>query len=297
MIDLASTYATPLNVSTVIQDGIIDKFYMIDKLNRMAGLKTLKEQNYDLYIEIPQNYGLIKTLRNMLMVRFYLGVKSAFGWDAGWIKTFAKTQQLLSPPPKEVDRFLSTLSAHDIPSVISFPVKVEDTQKIQDLFLWAKGKKVVAFVVGTNVPANKWPSSSWCELAKKITKEDIAIVVVGGDQERELGEQIAKVSPWVKSVCGEFSLAQSGAALSGVDLAISHDTGAMHLAYAVRTPVISLFSTRQLSTKWHPYGTQHTVIEKYLPCSGCFKKVCDDNICMKNITVEEVYQSSKEVLR
>lgn len=287
IIHVASTHATPLNLSTVIDDGIIDEFILIKKKDRSYYLKTLQQRHYDLYIEIPQNYGLIKSIRNMIIVRYYLGIKSAFGWDSGWIKIFPKIQQYYCPPLKEVDRFLQILNDQQIPSFLTFPIKYDNSISIK-YFQSLSMKKVIAFIVGTNVPANKWCHESWKILAVKLLSEGFGVIVIGGEQEMILGDELSKISPSVINLCGKTSISQSASLLTETVCAVSHDTGAMHLAYAVGTPVVALFSTRQLSTKWHPYGQNHRVIEKFLPCSGCFKKVCENNICMGLITPEEV---------
>lgn len=70
----------------------------------------------------------------------------------------------------------------------------------------------------------------------------------------------------------------------------------MHLAYAVETPIIALMSTRDLTNKWYPYGNNNIVLERVLPCSFCLKKECEDNICMKNISVDEVYKNTQKLM-
>lgn len=296
IIHVASTHATPLNLSTVIDDGIIDEFILIKKKDRSYYLKTLQQRHYDLYIEIPQNYGLIKSIRNMIIVRYYLGIKSAFGWDAGWTKRFTAVQQKFSPPPREVDRFLRTLQAHGIPSKVDFPLKMAHTQKTTALLRSLEEAKTVAFVIGTNVPANQWPLASWCDLARRLGEKGYTIVVVAGEQERPWSEELCRAHPHVMSVAGEVTLDESATLLKRLKRAVCHDTGAMHLAYAVGASVVALFSPRQLSTKWYPYGSSCRVLEADVACRGCYKKICPhENLCMKLITVDEVEQAVYEL--
>lgn len=296
VIHVASTHATPLNLSTVIADGVIDEMILFTKDQRGKALRKLAQESYDLYIEIPQNYGLIKTLRNMMMVRFVLKIRSAFGWDAGWTKRFTAVQQKFSPPPREVDRFLRTLQAHGIPSKVDFPLKMAHTQKTIALLRSLEEAKTVAFVIGTNVPANQWPLASWCDLARRLGEKGYTIVVVAGEQERPWSEELCRAHPHVMSVAGEVTLDESATLLKSLKRAVCHDTGAMHLAYAVGASVVALFSPRQLSTKWYPYGSSCRVLEADVACRGCYKKICPhENLCMKLITVDEVEQAVYEL--
>lgn len=74
---------------------------------------------------------------------------------------------------------------------------------------------------------------------------------------------------------------------------VSTDSGPMHLAAAVGTPVCALFGPTD-PRRTGPYGTGHVVIQKNLPCAPCFLKKCPDQKCMREITVEEVLANIKE---
>ncbi|MDD2838530.1 MAG: hypothetical protein PHX59_06200, partial [Sulfuricurvum sp.] len=123
--EFVTTYATALNLSVIIKEGIFDAVHLIDKKSRKSGIQTLKHGNYDLYIEIPQNYGLIKTLRNMLITRFVLGIRSGFGWDEGMTKLFVKEQLMFYPPLRESDRFVRNMARNGIVGEIEYPIKTE----------------------------------------------------------------------------------------------------------------------------------------------------------------------------
>jgi len=71
---------------------------------------------------------------------------------------------------------------------------------------------------------------------------------------------------------------------------VTTDTGPMHIAAAMGTPVVALFGP---TAPWRtgPFGDGHVVIRKELPCSPCFKKKCTDPRCMGTIEVEEVLQA------
>ncbi len=292
-IDFVTTHATTINLSTIIQDGVFDEIYLISKKNRSTELKKLKQNNYDLFIDIPQKYGLYKSVRNMFLARFYLGIRSGFGWDMGITKVFAKTQMLFSPPQREVDRFLTTLEKNRVVPHMEFPLRITKPTPTDINTDNLDMQKTIAFCIGTNVPANEWNTANWSALAKLLTLEDYTIVLIGGKQEREKAIKIASVHTNIIDFCGKLSISESAYMLSKCAVSVCHDTGAMHLSYAVGIYTIAIMSTRQPYSKWAPPAHLGEVIIRQLECSGCFKTECNDNICINLITINDVLKSIK----
>jgi len=75
---------------------------------------------------------------------------------------------------------------------------------------------------------------------------------------------------------------------------ITTDSGPMHLAAAVGTPVIALFGPTD-PARTGPYGKGHTVIRSNLPCSPCLLKKCSTKECMEKITPEQVYAAVERI--
>ncbi len=65
----------------------------------------------------------------------------------------------------------------------------------------------------------------------------------------------------------------------------------MHLSYAVGTPVIGIFSSRDFQKKWFPPEGNIALRNNNVPCSLCFSETCNNNICMQGISLEEVKKS------
>ena len=76
---------------------------------------------------------------------------------------------------------------------------------------------------------------------------------------------------------------------------LTNDTGTMHLAVAVRTPCVAIFSARDFPGKWIPWGNNHKVIRKNPDCAICFADDCQNNICMSEITIDKVYKAMEQV--
>src|SRR3989304_586171 len=90
-----------------------------------------------------------------------------------------------------------------------------------------------------------------------------------------------------RDLTGKTGLLQLAALLERCQLLITNDTGTMHVAAAVGTPVVALFGSTNPTTTG-PWGHGHTVVKKDVSCSPCLKRVCPtDHPCMKLITVED----------
>ena len=92
------------------------------------------------------------------------------------------------------------------------------------------------------------------------------------------------------NLCGETSARVSAAVLERARLFVGHDSGPMHLAAAVGTPCVAVFSSRHLPGVWFPWGSRNRVIYTDVPCRGCNLDVCVRYAkkCIASISVDEV---------
>ena len=148
--------------------------------------------------------------------------------------------------------------------------------------------------VGAARPARNWFPERFADLADRLIEQaGVVIVFVGGAEDRGL---VAAVCSRMKnkaiSATGELSLAQTAGLLSRCACLVSSDTGPLHLATAVQTPVVGLYGSTD-PTRTGPVGKGHAVIIKDLPCIPCEEKDCPQGTrpCMAAITVDEVYES------
>jgi ADP-heptose:LPS heptosyltransferase len=276
-----------------LKDNLINTFFIITKQQRAQTLKDLKLAGYDLFIQIPQNIGIYKSIRNMLLVRFYLKINHAFGWDSGRIKSFMRLQKKYLSIPTETKRFISSLQKHDLHGQLRYSLVGQEPENpsLKDLI---NTHPIIVFLIGGKLRPKKWPLDHWVSLANLIGS-NYTILIAGGEKEIKEADYIVSKSKNTTNVCGKLSVTELYYVLTKTVIAISLDTGAMHLCDAAGTRVIALISTRDLSNKWWPNNEGSVVIEKVLPCSFCLKTVCSDNICMKKITPEEVYAAFSTV--
>ncbi len=144
-------------------------------------------------------------------------------------------------------------------------------------------------------PAKKWPY--FPELAK--IQECNNIVVLGTHEDRETAQEISRMAPGRSTdLTGKTSLSEAAAIMSGARAVVSNDSGLMHLAAYIGTPVIGLFgSTSPVWTR--PLGKKSIAMHFAEPCAPCFDRVCryQHYRCFENMTPDAVAQAIEDVCR
>jgi lipopolysaccharide heptosyltransferase II len=165
-----------------------------------------------------------------------------------------------------------------------------------------QGKPVVALNPGASFRIKCWSPERLSALGERLGKElGAGVVIVGGGGERDLAEEISSaLSRPPLDLVGRTDLLQLGAVLQKCDLLVSGDTGPMHMATAVGTPVIALFGAID-PDRTGPVGEGHTVIRhREITCVPCNAKSCANSrylACMEEISVDEVFTAVANMLK
>jgi predicted lipopolysaccharide heptosyltransferase III len=145
-----------------------------------------------------------------------------------------------------------------------------------------------------------WPPERFAALADRLADEYHCQVLIGGSrQEEELAQgicQAAKNQPI--SLAGQVTLKQFAGIVKRARLFIGNDSGAMHIASAIGTPVVALFGPSN-PEEWGPRGSRVEVIYKGLDCRRCYHPTCErgEESCMRQIAVEDVFVAASRLMR
>jgi heptosyltransferase-2 len=145
-------------------------------------------------------------------------------------------------------------------------------------------------------PAKRWLPERFAELAMRLSKDGISIILFGSKGEKEVINGImSKSEGKAINLCGRFTIGELAAMMKKCDAVVTNDSGPMHLAGAVGAKLIAIFgSTSPQATS--PSGN-YEIIWKNVDCSPCFRRECaQDFKCMKSITTDEVYDTVKRML-
>lgn len=168
-----------------------------------------------------------------------------------------------------------------------------------------EGKTLVGIHPGSAWPTKCWPMDYFVELISRLETElhVQTVIVGGGKKDADLGEKICQLSKGhCANLCGKTSLADLMALMTHFKLFITNDSGPMHIATAFNVPTLAIFGPTTRELGFFPYGHGHRVVEvKGLECRPCAlhggrKCPLGHFKCMKDITVDRVFNNAKEML-
>ncbi|NGX55223.1 MAG: ADP-heptose--LPS heptosyltransferase 2 [Chlamydiae bacterium] len=154
-----------------------------------------------------------------------------------------------------------------------------------------------AKIIGVNPGAAYGPAKCWLPdrfraVTEKLLKDEQVHLLYFGDQASGglIQEICRKLPSRVIDLSGKTTLRELIALIERCDVFLTNDSGPMHIAAALKTPLVALFgSTNDVATGPYKHGT---VIHKHVHCSPCYLRTCPtDFICMKSIEVDEVYEA------
>jgi ADP-heptose:LPS heptosyltransferase len=143
-----------------------------------------------------------------------------------------------------------------------------------------------------------WPKAKFARLASEMVERLQATVVFTGSAEDR--DEIAAVlneagGSRIYNWAGTTNLRELAYLCKRASVVISTDSGPMHLAAVLNTPVVALFGP---TAPWRtgPHGNNHRVLRMELDCSPCFQRTCDTVECMTAIEVDDVFRAVVEQL-
>jgi heptosyltransferase-1 len=258
--------------------------------------RYLREQSFDLAVDL-QGRGKSALMCYLSGAPRRIGYSNETHGPPGlrWINERVPTEPGLIAVARTL-HMVNYLGAPIFPVEFRYPVLPGAAAWAQE-FTAPPGGHLIALVLGASSPIKTWPPDHFAALAQRLRDEGSEVVLVGGPGEAEREALVqASLSPSAPSAVGRTSLPQLAALLNRVDAVVSGDTGALHVASALGTPVVGLYGpTSPLATG--PYGPQHRVLWDQPPCGPCVRRPrCRDYHCMTDLTPERVAEAVQEVL-
>ncbi len=133
-----------------------------------------------------------------------------------------------------------------------------------------RSRPLAALAPGAAHGTKRWPRAHWAAVIPMLVARGWDCVLLGGPADRALAEGLAvEAGEHVASAAGRFALQETGAAIREARFLVSGDTGVMHMATAVGTPVVALFGPTVRQFGFYPYQAPHEVLEQSLACRPC----------------------------
>jgi len=236
---------------------------------------------------------------------FLAGIPERVGWVGEW--RFGLLNDLRwgeSRHPRMVDQCAALALPAGAPLPEQWPlpelrVPAAEITGWRDRLSLMHARPVVALAPGAVGPSKRWSGASYAELARALIAQGCDVWVIGGPSEAALARIIRDQAPEARDLTGT-DLRNAILALATSNVAISNDSGLMHVAAALGTPTIGIFGP---TSPWHwaplnpiAAAVQQTV--ENLPCQPCHKPTCrvQHHRCMRNISPEHVLDIARRTL-
>lgn len=146
-------------------------------------------------------------------------------------------------------------------------------------------------------PTKQWPAAHFAALADRIAARGVLCGVTVGPGEERLGEEVSRLARHRPAVLGpDLDPVELAALFRQARVVVANDSGPMHLAAAVGTPVVAFFGPTDPG-RTSPAGSPARVLDRYVFCSPCFLKRCPyGHECMREITGEDAFRAVEELL-
>ncbi len=263
--------------------------------SRAALVQHLRDLQADVWIELPADLLTVGTaLRNMAMA-WGAGARWAAGWRIHTLRWAARAEAIQRVFPTETERLMALVETLGIPTVpVEFPLPIRDAQRrVVGERLREAGYEqhpLVALAPGAKRAPNRWPLDRFAAVGERLVRRGYRVIVIGGESDAAVCREVAaRIGEGAVSWAGAATVLESCELLRRCRLLVGNDSGVQHLAAAMQTPCLSIFSHRDIPGKWSPYGPVHTVLQKWVACHTCFVEQCPyDNRCINLVEVVDV---------
>lgn len=258
--------------------------------------KELRKEQYDCSIVLPNSW-------KSAIVPFAANIPKRIGYKGEMryglltdIHHLDKSQLAMT-----VQRFVALAEAPEnieqLKNEYPYPkleIIQEEKQQCKDKFQLKDDLPVAVLCPGAEYgPAKRWPTEKFTELTKQLIKQGWQVCLAGSGKDAEITQTISEQANHEHCIdlAGKTSLKEVTTLLALADQVISNDSGLMHIAAAVDTPVIAIYGSSDPNFT-PPLSDKAQIVSLNLECSPCFKRECPKEHldCLNNITVEQVLE-------
>lgn len=145
-------------------------------------------------------------------------------------------------------------------------------------------------------PAKRWPSEKYADFARRLLADGVQVALFGSANDRPVTSEIAALAPGTVDLAGSTRLEDAIDLIAAARFALSNDSGLMHIAAAVGTPVVAVYgSTSPHNTP--PLGDRRELVSLGLDCSPCHQRTCPLGHldCLNRLDVDRVFAAAQRL--
>lgn len=262
-----------------------------------AFFESMREKEFDLAIQLHGSgaitNGLLKWFGAKRMAGFYPA-----GGECPDPETFLSWDER----EHEVLRALRLMQFLGMPSkgeALEFPLSAADEHALESSGIDLPQAGTYACIhPGARMPTRRWPAERFAQVADRLARRGLHIVLTGSADESELVTAVRHaMRESAVDVCGKTNLGALAVLISRARLVVSNDTGISHVTAAVGTPSVVICSGADPG-RWAPLdGNRHRVLAHAVECRPCMHLHCPvGHLCATGITVDAVMDEACELL-
>jgi len=288
-------------------------------------LKQIRRAKYDLVVDMHGQVrsafftlisgarvriGFDRPIKRSLTVSAEHDLKNvpSHGWrgarEGSWI---AYTHRIPIPTldVHAIDRYLwvaPLLGLDDDPPDLTIYLSSETIRNVERL-LEEHGvpasKPLVVLVPGTIWETKHWTIEGFAGVARQFLGDGFAVALAGTKRDQQRCRQIAAAAPGASDLSGKTTPAELAALIRRAEVAVTNDSGSMHVAASLGKPMVSVFGPTN-PVHIGPYQRPESVVRVDLPCSPCnYRRLSQcpfDHACMKQVTSAMVVERARKTL-
>jgi heptosyltransferase III len=260
--------------------GLIDRYIAYPAFTRDPSeiakvWKVIRSFRPDLLVYLAEPRRILSVYRDWIFfllcgVRRWIGIP--FSPDLRNCRPDEANAELWEREAQRLGRCLAALGPIDMKLPDNWSLHVSDAEhrEVDRLLREETGDRddlrLLGFSLGTKQPVKDWGDDNWRAVLEGLRSRDFGLMLIGSKEEAERSQRVARDWPGpVINFCGRLSPRLSAAAISRAALFLCNDSGPMHLAAAVGTRCVAVFSKAAAPGRWFPFGTGHIVFYPFGP--------------------------------
>jgi len=268
-------------------------------------LQTLRRRRYDLAFDLQ---GLLRSAAMLTAT----GAGLRVGLQTAREYSHLACHGLLPETSREVPanvrywRLAELLGLGLEPQQLNLQLSEAARQSV-DAFLGKRSQPLLVVHPGAMWETKRWPATSFAEVALRAAERyQMRVAVIGAGGERAdadlITNAIQRANPNIDAMnlAGQTSLQELAALLSSASLVLTNDSGPMHLAAGIGTPVVGIFTCTS-SVRSGPAGDQHELVQAKVPCAASYRKQCPFSgaghmQCMSAVSIHQVWTAVERAI-
>jgi heptosyltransferase-1 len=263
-------------------------------------IKEIQERNYDIGIDLRGD------LRQILFFLVFGRCKERISSDrtGGTRLLTGATRHNAAGHEVEMNLAVAKLLGVDEASAALDPPPLPEPPAVavDEITRVARSRGYITLSVRGTARSKGWPASNAAAFIEMVAELGFGTVYVGGQEDRGIAEEISKLSRVpIAHLAGELSIPESLSVIAGAKATVSVDSGPMHLAALVGTPVVGLFGPTD-PRHFGPWTNRREIVSAVTPPCGCVQPSCavtstGPGACMASIDAKDVLDALDRLLR